>query len=288
MIRRVYCSELREFLEVPDEVGSIASLTPSVTEVLIEMGLKELITALSPWCKLLGTYGYSVPNAPVLGSYDWINKELINELRPDIVLLAGGYQLKLIKELRDLGISYYVTRLPRGLEMLELPIEVGYALGRIDEGVELASRMVRELGRASEKVKSLGAEGIRISLFMEIGELVVPGIASHATQALSAAGLSIVNRFVEASYVWGGEALRVRDELINSSDVIAVQVGSVKASVERAFKVLGVERVSKPVIALPILYLSDYGPSFIRRIPELALMAVKALRSGSSIEWVKS
>ena len=281
--RSVFCRELGRFVEVPEVVGSVVSLTPSVTAVLLDLGLGDLIVGLSPWCGFLRLYGYSVPDAPVLGSYDGLVVDRLVGVGPDLVLLAGGYQAaRLVSVLEGLGIPYFVTMLPRGIELLEFPVELGYVLGVVGRGVGLMRESVRLLWEGRESVVREGVEGVRVAVVMEIGGPVVPGLASHVTQCLEAVGFDVVNKeVVEAPYVWGGEADRVLGRLVEGCDVLLIQLATPDPTCGRVEGVLG-GKPPVPTVALPILYLSDYSPAFLRRLPELAAAVARACGRGGS------
>jgi len=264
--RKVYCFELRKMLEVPSRVERIVSLTPSVTAILLDMGLGHRLVGISPWDRFLEIYGYTVPSRPVLGSYTHIDERGLREARPDIVLIAGGYQARLVDELERLGVPYYVVRVPRGLEVLDLPMEVGYAVNELHRGVELSRKCVETLCRARAEVQGLG---VSMCFAMEIGELVLPGAASHIVAVATALGIETPNSGIEASYLWGEEARKTLPELAKGCRVFAVQLATKSPSIERAKNLLG-PGIDRPIVPLPILYLSDYGPRFIERLAELA------------------
>ncbi len=281
-LRSVFCRELGKFVDIPEVVRSVVSLTPSVTAILLDLGLGGLIKGLSPWCGFLRLYGYSVPEAPVLGSYDGLATDRLVEVKPDLVLLAGGYQVKLVSVLKRLGIPYFVTMLPRGIEMLELPIEVGYVLGRVGRGIDLMRECVRLLRVGSDAIAKEGVEGVKIAVAMEIGGPVIPGLASHVTQSLEAVGFNVVNKVVEAPYAWGGRARQVLQELISGCDVLLLQLATPKPACSRVRRILGADP-PVPTVALPILYLSDYSPAFLRRLPELASAVAGVVGRGTSV-----
>ncbi|NPA97075.1 MAG: ABC transporter substrate-binding protein [Crenarchaeota archaeon] len=275
-MRRVYCYELRRYLEVPERVERVVSLTPSVTAVMADLGFRESIVGVSPWCRLLREYGVDVPDAPIVGSYASISVEVLKRLEPDLVLLAGGYQLRIVEDLERAGVRYFVTRLPRGLEVLEFPIEVSYAVGRVERGFELARRGLEGLWRAREVVESLGLRGARVLVAMMIGsDFVLPGIASHVVQCLGAAGLRVLNDRVEASYVWGEQAEGCAAELCADADLILYQLPTLHPR-EGGAK-LPSACVGKPILVLPVLALSDYSHLFLARLSKIVRCAANAL-----------
>ncbi len=266
-VRRVYCYELRSFLEVPEKVERIVSLTPSVTATLIELGLRERIVGISLWCRSLRSFGIDIPDVPVVGSYTDIRYEVMKSLEPDLVLLAGGYQVKLVDRLHELGIPYFVTRLPRGLEVLDLPIEIGYAINVVDKGLEVAKKCLECFWRAREIVLANDTK-LKVLAVMKIGsDVVLPGIASHVAQTLGVVGLSCLNTMVSGSYIWGLEALKKLKELCRKADVVLYQVPKLAPEILEDEVVTACKEQS--IAFLPTLSLSDYSPSYMRRLTKL-------------------
>ena len=278
-MRRVYCYELRRYLEVPDRVERVVSLTPSVTAALVDLGFRESIVGVSPWCRLLREYGVDVPDTPIVGSYASVDVGMLKELEPDLVLLAGGYQLRIVEDLERAGIRYFVTRLPRGLEVLEFPIEVSYVVGRVDRGFELVRRGLEGLWRARELVKSLGLEDAGVLVAMRIGrDFVLPGIASHVVQCLGAVGLRVLNDVIEASYVWGERAEGLAKELCADVDAILYQLPTLYPREGEAK--LPSSCTSKAIVLLPVLALSDYSHLFLARLSKILRYVASVLNRG--------
>ena len=279
VLRKVYCLELRNFVDVPENVRSIASLTPSITATLIEMGLGNLIVGISPWCRVLELYGYPVPRVPIVGSYERVDKELLFRTKPDLVLISGGYQVKILSELRMLGLPTYVVRLPRGLEFVELPIELGYVLNKLDRGFEVFRRSIEDLCLCKAVVERTGLGKRITALAMVIGnELVVPGAATHVTQLAEACGVNCVNRELGFSYVWGDEAKRLLSRYSTSAELLLIQSPSPRPRVEDVSNFVDLSTFST-IVVLPVLSLSDYSPSSIARFAKITEIAVKSLGS---------
>jgi len=281
-LRKVFCFELRSFLEVPENPMRVVSLTPSITATLIEMGLGKLIVGVSPWCRSLRCLGIDVPSLPVVGSYTGVNEVLLRELEPDLVLISGGYQAsKLVEVLRGLGVPFYVARLPRGLEFLEFGVELGYVLNAIPKGFQLLREGLSSLAKAREVAEALGLAGARVVVAMRIGsDLVLPGFASHVVQALEVLGLECPNKSIESSYLWGSEAVSALEKLCAEADAVLYQqpLSEPRIVEDEVSRACG----KASVVYLPLLSLSDYSPHFAKRLPRLVQVLSEAVKSRGS------
>jgi len=281
-VRKVFCWETRSFAEIPKNIRRVITLSPSITATLIEMGLRELIAGISPWCSILREYGYDVPYVPVVGSYERIDRDRVLELSPDLALISGGYQLRVLDQLRSLGVPTYVVRLPRGIEFLELPIELGYVLNVIDKGFNAFRKAVQELCICRSSARG-SFEGLRIAVAMVIGgELVVPGFATHVTQLAEACGVRCVNAEFEFSYVWGDRARELLERASKNVDALLIQAPSPRPDVKIVSRFLDISAFRRAVV-LPVLSLSDYSPSFVHRFTRI----MEIVRESRGIRVVK-
>ncbi len=278
-MRSVYCPQLRKYLEVPNEVFRVASLTPSVTATIIDLGLKDRLVAYSPWCKLLRYFRYEVPELPVVGTYDRIFTNVMKEVSPDLVLISGGAQEVLINSLEDLGIPYYVIRLPEGMDFLNIPVEVGYVLNCLSEAFRLVRRFSYELSELINEVKELGLVGVRVGIVLDIHELVLPGFANHITQLLNFVGYEVTNEFIEGSYVWGPKVKELINEVVKKADVVLIQAPKAELSNDVISKYSSIINRETTLI-LPILTLTDYSLRIIKNVKALSKIVNKALNYG--------
>ncbi len=280
-LRSAYCPQLRKYLRIPDKVLKVASLTPSITSTIIDLGLKDRLVAYSPWCKLLRYFNYEVPELPVVGTYDRLFTEVIKEVSPDLVLISGGAQEVLINSLESLGIPYYVIRLPEGMDFLNIPIEVGYVLNCLGRAHELLRSYGHELSDLVNKVKELGLVGTKVGIILDIHELVIPGFANHITQLLNFVGYEVINEFIEGSYVWGSKVKKLISEFIEGADVVLIQAPKAVLSSDVIRKYLRIVNGRKSLI-LPILTLTDYSLRIIKNVKALSKLISEVLNRGGT------
>ncbi len=279
--RRILCPDLKEVLEVPVQPRRIASIAPSITETLIEMGLDSVLTGVSTWCRVLAAYGYSeVSSKALVSDYTSISIDALRLQEIDLVLLSSGHQLALTDELRRYGIPFYVVRLPTGLDFVEVPIEIGAAIGVIDRGIEL-SKAITSLMTELRNIIT----GINVLVLLDLGGPALPGIFSFITRILQYIGMEVVNKDIPRHYVWGSSIVDSARRLAIESDAIVVEVPSVEVSIERVLDLISSLDIDpvKPLIVVPVLGLSDFGPQIVWKVRVVAEAVQKAVASRSRV-----
>lgn len=58
----------------------VVSLSPAITETLVELGLRDRLVGRTPWCQ-------GVPGVPALGSMTEVDLERLTAAKPDLILL---------------------------------------------------------------------------------------------------------------------------------------------------------------------------------------------------------
>lgn len=279
-MRSVYCPYLRKYLEVPERPSRVATLSPSITATVIDLGLKDLLVGYSPWCRLLKYLGYEVPELPVLGTYDRLITEEVLKASPDLILISGGAQEVLINSLEELRIPYYVVKLPHGMDFLDIPTEVGYVLNATEAAHELLRVCGVELVSTIEYVRELGLVGTKLLTVLDIHELVLPGFANHITQLLNFVGFEVVNSVVRGSYLWGPEAVSTIKGLVREADAVLIQAPKTELSMSDCVKYLDLVGDEVPTAVLPILTLTDYSVRSVRRFRYLVRVIKELISSG--------
>jgi len=260
-MRLLYSPEVREFLELPDRPSRIVSLTPSVTEVIAELGLEDRLIGVSSWCKALAIVrSYKgLMGLPVAGTYSDVIPEVVRDA--DLVIFSGGYQRSLVKSLKGLGVKYYVADLPKSVWGVgDMILQVSAALNALDEGVRLGRKYLRGLGEVAGALKNDG--GIRAYVELNLGELAVPGYFSHIVNGLELMGLETLNKSLLKPYSIGNEAVELAETFGREADLIIYEDRSIRPEVGRLRKALARRygRRIDEVIVLPALTLTDYGP----------------------------
>ena len=275
---RVYCPALKRFVEIPRKPSRIASVAPSITETLIDMGLDRVVVGISTWCKTLKHYGYEeVSDKAIVSNYSSIDIDALRRYGIDLVLIQNGYQKTIANMLQGRDIPFYVVRLPTGLDIVEIPIEIGSAVNAVNRGITLSKHIMKSLNMMHNVVT-----GITVLIVLDLGGVTLPGNFSFITRVLQYMGLEVVNKDIPSHYVWGSEAIDIASELIRESDVVVIELSDIEVSTERALGVLSllgsaVRNERFTTVVLPVLSLTDFGPQIVWRMKVVAQAIRKAV-----------
>jgi len=274
---KVYCPAIKRFVKIPRKPTRIASIAPSITETLIEMGLDNVLVGVSSWCKTLKHYGYEeVSDKVIVSNYSSIDIDTLREYGIDLVLTQNGYQKTIANMLQNHNIPFYVVRLPTGLDITEIPIEISSAVNAVDRGIALSKYVMKGLSMVHNIVTST-----TVLIVLDLGGIALPGNFSFITRVLQYMGLEVVNRDVLSHYVWGSEAIDIANELVRESDVVVIELSDVEVSTEKALEVLSLLKnyvhSKKPAVVLPVLSLTDFGPQIVWKMRVVAQAIHKAM-----------
>jgi len=104
----------------------IISLDPHLTEIVIELGAKEKLIAITYDCPLIDPYLYALPR---IGSSRRPNLSRVSQLKPDIVLAASPIQSSFAKKLRKAGVKCMEIRLYSLDDLLSAVKRIGKLVG---------------------------------------------------------------------------------------------------------------------------------------------------------------
>ena len=171
---------LGNITQINDKLERIVSLSPSVTETLFEYGLGNKIVGVSAFCKRPA----ETDNIRKVGSYGNARIEVLDEIKPDIVMMMSGYAEPLYKKIRE-RYNTFLFKLPTTVfGILELIKEVGIVTSSQDKAKELEYDMLKGLN----KIKRYPLKGY---LEIDLGGSVTFGSQSYITDSLTLFGLSL-------------------------------------------------------------------------------------------------
>jgi len=147
---KIFNEILREWVDVPAKPERIASLSPSVTEILVELGLIEKLVGVScscsPYLKGVGK--------PAFASVDKADYKLLGKMKPDIILTTSGIHLNLALELHSKGYNVFPVPLPNNVfEIIGNVLIIGTLVGKQREARELATKLSVEMETSRVNVK---------------------------------------------------------------------------------------------------------------------------------------
>lgn len=139
---------LEDKTTIPDNPKRIISLTPSITDTLVMLGLINRIVGVSGFCK---TYVPMVKDKPIVGSYMNVDWNKINELDPDLILLGMGVQSKLIRMFLEKGYNVYSLPLPTSFPgILDNMLRIGYITNTYEKSLKLYMNILAKIKKLVE------------------------------------------------------------------------------------------------------------------------------------------
>ncbi len=175
---RLYSEVLGAEVEVPESPKRIISFSPAATETLFAIGLGDAVVGVSAFC----SRPTEARTKRKVGSYNTVSRELLAEMRPDLIFTVTGYQrdfaLKLSKDY-----PVYPLELPVSVAgIADFVVKVGLVAGAPDSARGLAGSMLRGLGGARVH------EGLMAYVEIDLGGPTSFGAHSYITDALRLLG----------------------------------------------------------------------------------------------------
>jgi ABC-type Fe3+-hydroxamate transport system substrate-binding protein len=266
---------------VPEKPMRIVSFSPAATETLFLIGAGDRVVGVSAFC----ARPPEVKEKRKVGSYNTVRHELLDDLKPDLIITVTGYQRDFAV---DLSKKYpvYPLELPVSVAgIVDFVVKIGLVAGAPDAARELAGSLLRQLGQA----RKLG--GARVYVEIDLGGPVTFGAHSYITDAIRLVGCSSIYERERSEWL-KPDLKRVAEE---DPDAILYEPKMFSAFSVADLKQLLVPRKWDQLRAVrdgtcfitpgPFDFLAHHGPSFITEaVPwleeKLALAALKAGKAG--------
>ena len=129
----------------------IISAAPSNTEIIFALGLEDRLVGRSEFCN----FPQEAENIESIGKMSPLNLEKIVSLEPNLILSYGGFQLKDIPRLRELGLKVLVIQSESLQEMIDGIQLIAAACGIPEKGEQLTSHIQRRIDRVTSRVIAL-------------------------------------------------------------------------------------------------------------------------------------
>jgi len=179
---RSLMAELRYPISVTDALGRsvtithkpvrIVSTAPSVTEILFIIGAGKQVVGVDRYSNYPPIVQQLKKNGTlkVVGGFSTLSIEAILRLKPDLVVMTTGVQLRYAKELSDMGITVYVIKTSRVSDIFDDILTLGLITGHHDEAVKVVQEMSNIILNVREKVSAYlsKAGGRKVSVYYEI------------------------------------------------------------------------------------------------------------------------
>ncbi|MEM3940648.1 MAG: ABC transporter substrate-binding protein [Thermoplasmatales archaeon] len=264
--------ETNREVRIPDEPRRIISLSPSITEILFNIGFGDRIIGVTPYC----VRPEDAKKKKKVGSYGYVNIDLFKSLNPDLILTVTGYQEKVAEQLGNL-FPTFSFRLPATLAgVLDLVVKVSLVIGQPDSG----RRLEDELFSIIKNTKR--GNGGRVYIECDLGGPVTFGALSYITDVLNFFNFkSIYSREMKEWIVPDFKFVEQEDPdvIIFEPKMFSKRDSSI---LERIAKQRGWDKLSAfkrgNVFVTPGEYdfFAHHGPSLIREvIPWLSMISTK-------------
>ncbi len=258
-------SEFRDALgnivQINENLGRIVSLSPSVTEILFEIGIGSNLVGISAFCKRPA----ETDQIRKVGSYGTAKLEVLDEMKPDIVLMMSGYSEPLYKKIRE-HYNAFLFKLPTTMfGILELIKEVGI----VTSHQERAKELEYEMTRAISNIKRFDIRGY---LEIDLGGPVTFGSQSYIADTLSLFGIKQPYENVQREWITPRDA-----DIIEFDPEILIYEGkmyrgSSKHEARKLFSGRGYETSTfmkeDMIFTTPgkLDFFAHHGPSFFREV----------------------
>ncbi|MDQ7779398.1 MAG: cobalamin-binding protein [Planctomycetota bacterium] len=187
----------RDTLQPRDGRPRIASLAPSVTEILFAIGAQDLVVGVTDVCD----YPPEAKRFPSIGNFGRPNTEALLAARPTHVIADGMDPAIDAGYLSKFGIKLVDLRIGNVREVLAAILEIGRIAGKNDGAKGLVESMQAELDRMSAESDSI-PPGSRPRVFVEVwnSPLTTAGKGSFIDDIISLAGGVNVARDLDKPY----------------------------------------------------------------------------------------
>ena len=246
-------------VQVPEEPKRIASFSPAATETLFSLGLGKSVVGVSAFCARPA----EVRAKRRLGSYNTVRDEVLDELRPDLIITVTGYQREFAVRLSK-KYPVYPLELPLSVAgIVDFVVKVGLVAGAPDKGRSLGAELIRRIG------KLRGDEGLRGYVEIDLGGPVTFGARSYITDAFGLLGCASIYGRERAEWLTPDLAAVARanpDLMVYEAKMFSTFDEAKLADLLRARGWQGLLAAKSGNVFLtpgPLDFLAHHGPSFI-------------------------
>jgi iron complex transport system substrate-binding protein len=187
----------------------IVSTTPSNTEILYDLGLKDKVVAVSSHCGKT----CDVTGKAVIGG--WAEPAIVQGIvaqKPDLVLGFGGLQSPLAREMekRDIPVfMFFPTTVDETLQQILL---VGKVTGTEQKAEEIVGRCRRRLKEIEDRLEGIPLQNrVKCVRLMSTQAMVIGGTSFQSDIIKKAGGVNVFEDVKDAYPVVGLENVKAKD-----------------------------------------------------------------------------
>jgi len=185
----------------------IVSMAPNITEILFALGLGPEVVGVTRFCD----YPPEALAVAKIGGLVDPNIEIIQSLRPGLVIAFRGNPLRIVDRLRDLGSPVFVLDIGGGLdELYPLIAKIGLVT-RKDREAEALSTKLRARQQAVEQALGVVDRKPRVFVILRGQGLWTCGGESYLNDIIARSGAVNIAAAVPKKWVLYGRERIVRD-----------------------------------------------------------------------------
>ena len=173
--------EAGSFVTVSAEPRRIVSLSPSHTEILCALGLKDRLAGVTEYCN----FPPDIADKPRIGGFSNIDLEQVVGVSPDLVLASTIHLAEVVPRLKELDITVFVINPPTVQVVLDDILTIGLITGQARAAAALVTEMQERIDAALQAIEGAGQPEV----FWELGaELYTAGPGSFIDDLITLAG----------------------------------------------------------------------------------------------------
>ena len=250
---------------VPEKPSRVVSLSPALTEILYMIGVWDRVVGVS----IFDHKPSEARKKPKVGSYYKVNYRLLDELKPDLVLVTTGAQRKVLEELAQ-KYTVYPIPLPISISgVIDQVIEVGVVVGELDRARALQVELISKAARLRGALK-----GVKAYYEVFLGGPVTAGGHTYIVDSFKLLGIETPFERERTTWITNPptEVIKEFDPdvvIYEPSPYVEINVEHVvKSFVERGLEDLRAVK-EKRIIVMPPDSLAHYGPSLLDTLEDL-------------------
>jgi iron complex transport system substrate-binding protein len=169
----VFNEVLGQEVEIPERPRRIVSFSPAATETLFQIGLGDYVAGVSAFCARPA----QARTKRKLGSYNTVRDELLDDVKPDLILTVTGYQREFAVRMSR-KYPVYPLELPASVPgIIDFVVKVGLVSGAAEKARDLAGSLMRRVGGLGR------VQGLKGYVEIDLGGPVTFGSYSYITDA---------------------------------------------------------------------------------------------------------
>ncbi len=275
MVRiKIYNPEIG-YVEIPEKPERIISFSESITETLFMLGAGDRIVGVDSWSQR----PREAMKKRKVGDYVHLKLDVIDELKPDLILTATGVQRPIIEQLKNKGYPVYPVSVPISIYgIIDNILIIGGLIGEQESALKLTESLMNNIEMLRKRALKTP---LRAYIEIDLGGPTIPAYFSHITSALRL--LNIINIYgnEKQAYLYGMQipeypVFDLSDVIRKDPDVIIYESKS-KFPVREEFDKLVEERnwrsikaiKENKVVIIPNDTLAHYGPSFFNELEKV-------------------